>query len=49
MGFSDMEIAVLLKQTYGSANKRSNRIKDIIHTEEELEHFIPNLLRTVRY
>ena len=49
MGFSDLEIAVLLKQTYGSANKRSNRIKDILHTEEELEHYIPNFLRTVRY
>ena len=49
MGFSDIEIAVLLKQTYGSANKRSNRIKDIFHTEEELEHFIPNFLRTIKY
>ena len=49
MGFSDLEIAVLLKQTYGAANKRSNRIKDIFHTEEELEHFIPNFLRTVKY
>ena len=49
MGFSDLEIAILLKQTYGSANKRSNRIKDILHTQEELEHFIPNFLRTVKY
>lgn len=49
MGFSDLEIAVLLKQTYGSANKRSNRIKDIFHTEEELEHFVPNYLRTLEY
>ena len=49
MGFSDIEIAVLLKQTYGAANKRSNRIKDIFHTEEELEHFLPNFLRTLRY
>ena len=49
MGLSDLEIAVLLKQTYGSANKRSNRIKDIFHTEEELEHFIPNFLRTLKY
>ena len=49
MGFSDIEIAVLLKQTYGSANKRSNRIKDIFRTEEELEHFIPNFLRTIQY
>lgn len=49
MGFSDLEIAVLLKQTYGSANKRSNRIKGIFHTEEELENFIPNFLRTLKY
>ena len=49
MGFSDLEIAVLLRQTYGSANKRSNRIKSILHTEEELEHYIPNYLRTLRY
>ena len=49
MGFTDLEIAVLLKQTYGSANKRSNRIKDILHTEEELEHFIPSFLRGIRY
>ena len=49
MGFSDIEIAVLLKQTYSSANKRSNRIKDILHTEEELEHFIPNFLRSLKY
>ena len=49
MGFSDLEIAVLLKQTYGSANKRSNRIKDIFHTQEDLETFIPNFLRTLKY
>ena len=49
MGFSDIEIAVLLRQTYGSANKRSNRIKDIFHTQESLEHFIPNYLRTIKY
>ena len=49
MGFSDIEIAVLLKQTYGSANKRSNRIKDILHTGEELEHFILSFLRAVKY
>lgn len=49
MGFSDIEIAVLLKQTYSSTNKRSNRIKDILHTEEELEHFIPTFLRSLKY
>ena len=49
MGFSDIEIAVLLKQTYGAANKRSNRIKDIFHTEEDLEHFVPNFLRKIKY
>ena len=49
MGYSDIEIAVLLKQTYSSTNKRSNKIKDILHTQEDLEHFIPNFLRTLRY
>ena len=49
MGFSDIEIAVLLKQTYSSANKRSNRIKDIFKTKEELEQFIPNFLRRIKY
>ena len=49
MGFSDIEIAVLLKQTYSSTNKRGNRIENILGTQLELNHFIPGFLSTFKY
>ena len=49
MGFSDIEIAVLLKQTYSSTNKRSNRIENIFGTQLELNHFIQGFLSTFKY
>lgn len=49
MGFSNLEIAVLLKQTYSSANKRGNRIESILNTQQELNHFIPSFLSTFKY
>ena len=49
MGFSDIEIAVLLKQTYSSTNKRGNRIENIFGTQLELNHFIPGFLSTFKY
>ena len=49
MGFSNLEIAVLLKQTYSSANKRGNRIESILGTQQELNHFIPGFFSTFKY
>lgn len=49
MGFSDIEIAVLLKQTYSSTNKRGNRIESILGTDLELNHFIPGFLSGFKY
>ena len=49
MGFSNLEIAVLLKQTYSAANKRGNRIENIFGTQLELDHFIYGFLSTFKY
>ena len=49
MGFSNLKIAVLLKQTYSAANKRGNRIEAIFDTQLELDHFIPGFLSTYKY
>lgn len=49
MGFSNLEIAVLLKQTYSAANKRGNRIESIFDTQLELNDFIPGFLSTFKY
>ncbi|MGN0032243.1 MAG: hypothetical protein ACI358_00425 [Candidatus Limimorpha sp.] len=49
MGFNDIEIAVLLKQTYSSANKRANKLKAILQTDEPLFTYIPTLLRSIKY
>jgi len=49
MGFSCLEIAVLLQLTYSSTNKRNKHIKAVFGTEEALEHFLANYLRSVRY
>lgn len=49
MGFSDLEIAVLLKQTYSSTNKRGNRLENIFKTQLEMNHFIHGFLSTFKY
>lgn len=49
MGFSNLEIAVLLKQSYSAANKRGNRIEAIFDTQLELDHFIPGFFSTLKY
>jgi len=49
MGFSDLEIAVLLKQTYSSCNKRGNRLEGIFKTQLEMNHFIHGFLSTFKY
>lgn len=49
MGLSGLEIAVLLQLTYSTTNKRSNHIKSIFGTEEALEHFLPDYLRSIKY
>jgi hypothetical protein len=49
MGFSDLEIAVLLKQTYSSTNKRGNRLENIFNTQLEMNHFIHGFLSTYKY
>lgn len=49
MGFSDLEIAVLLKQTYSSTNKRGNRLENIFNTQLEMNHFIHGFLSTFKY
>jgi len=49
MGFSVLEIAVLLRQQYGSVNKRDNRIQNIFNTKEELRLFLPHFLSKIKY
>lgn len=49
MGLSSLEIAVLLQLTYSTTNKRINHIKSIFGTEEALEHFLPDYLRSIEY
>ncbi len=49
MGFSSLETAVLLQLTYSSTNKRSNHIKSVFGTDEAIEHFLPNYLRSINY
>lgn len=49
MGFSDPEIAVLLKQTYSSTNKRGNRLETIFNTPLEMNHFIQGFLSSFKY
>ena len=40
MNLSTTEIAVLLGLTYGAANKRCNKIKNIFNTKEDLSQFL---------
>jgi len=49
MGFSSLEIAVLLQITYSSTNKRNKHIKLVLGTDEALEHYLPNYLRSIKY
>lgn len=49
MGFSVVEIAVLLRLQYSSVNKRDNKIQNIFHTNEELRLFLPHFLNKIKY
>lgn len=49
MGFSCQEIAVLLQLTYSTANKRNKHIRSVLGTEEALEHYLPDYLRSLKY
>lgn len=49
MGFSCQEIAVLLQLAYTSTNKRNKHIRSVLGTEEALEHYLPNYLRSLKY
>ena len=49
MGFSCQEIAVLLQLAYTSTNKRNKHIRSVLGTEEALEHYLPNYLRSIKY
>ena len=45
MNLNDTEIAVLLGLTYGAANKRSNKIKNILNTKENLSQFLLTFIK----
>lgn len=49
MGLSNLEIAVLLQQTYSSVSKRNRHLKDVFATEDPLEQFFYNYLHMVKY
>ena len=40
MNLNNVEIAVLLGLTYGAVNKRSNKIKNIFNTKDDLNIFL---------
>lgn len=46
INMNNAEIAVLLGLTYGAANKRSNKIKNIINSEEDLHTFFHNFIKS---
>ena len=46
MSFNDMEIAVLLGLTYGASNKRSNKLKNIFKTEEDISDFLLRYIKS---
>ena len=46
MNMNDAEIAVLLGLTYGAANKRSNKIKNIFNTNDDLNTFLTNHIKS---
>ncbi|MBQ8223426.1 MAG: hypothetical protein IJZ87_08845 [Bacteroidales bacterium] len=46
MNMNDAEIAVLLELTYGAANKRSNKIKNIFNTKDDLNTFLTKHIKS---
>lgn len=46
MNFSEVEIAVLLDLTYGAVNKRSNKLKSIFHTKDDLNNYLLNYIES---
>ncbi len=45
MNFNNSEIAVLLGLTYSAANKRSNKIKTIFNTKDDINLFLPSFIK----
>ena len=46
MNLNNTEIAVLLGLTYGAANKRSNKIKNIFNIKEDLSQFLLTFVKS---
>ena len=46
MNLNSTEIAVLLGLTYGAANKRCNKIKNIFNTKDDLTQFVLTFVKT---
>ena len=43
---NNVEIAVLLGLTYGAANKRNNKIKNIFNIKENLNAFLTDYVKS---
>lgn len=46
MGLNNVEIAVLLGLTYGAVNKKSNKLKNIFNTKEDLHTFLTEYIQS---
>ena len=46
MNLNNVEIAVVLGLTYSAANKRSNKIKNIFNTSDDLNTFLTNHIKS---
>ena len=46
MNLNNVEIAVLLGLTYGAANKRTNKIKNIFNIKEDLNQFLFTFIKS---
>ena len=46
MNLNNVEIAVLLGLTYGAVNKRSNKIKNIFNTKDDLNIFLIDYIKS---
>ena len=46
LNLNDIEIAVLLGLTYGATNKRSNKIKNIFKTKDNLNDFLTKYIKS---
>ena len=46
INLNNAEIAVLLGLTYGAANKRSNKIKNIFNIKDDLNQFLYSYIKS---